>query len=208
MDFLRESLLETKSRIRFLHAIGTAPDVDVYLNGSIVAKGLGFSKFSRYLSWPSGYYEVQIYPTGVYDSPLLTQKITLSPGSNYTTSIVTLENQLFLFKLRDDNIPHSNDSTFLRFINLSPNAPLLSLAMSNDKELFNDVEYLETTGYYPLSAGIYDLELLFSIFSINEYMPKNIRNIALSPNNFYTIYIIGLFNSTPPLGYLSVEDMK
>lgn len=205
MDFLREALPENNSHIRFLHAIGTAPNVDIYLTGSIVAENLGFSKISPYSSLPPGDYEVQIYPTGVYDSPLLTQKITLSPDSNYTTSIVTLENQLFLLKLRDDNIPHSTASTFLRFINLSPTAPLLSLAMSDDKGLFNDVEYLETTGYYPLSAGKYDLKLLFAS---DASTPKNIRNISLDSMNFYTIYIIGLFNASPIIGYLFVEDMK
>lgn len=205
MKFLRESLPEDGSNIRFIHAIGTAPNVDVYINGFMVAENLGFSKVSKYSSLAPGDYEVQIYITGVYDSPLLTQKIILSPGSNYTTSIVTLENELFLLRLRDNNIPHDTDSTFLRFINLSPNSPLLSLSINDSSGLFNDVEYLETTGYYPLSAGIYDFKLSFGSY---ESPPKNIRNISLEPKTFYTIYIIGLFNLDPTIGYLFIEDMK
>lgn len=205
MGFSRELLPDDLSNIRFLHAVGNAPNIDIYINGSRVAEDLGFSKISQYSTVSSGVYEVQIYNTGVYDSPLLSQNITFSPGSNYTISIATLENQLYFFKLRDDNIPHSTDATFLRFINLSANSPLLSLAMTNDNELFNDVEYLETTGYYPLSAGVYNFKLNISSY---DSIQKNIRNISLKPKNFYTIYIIGLINSDPIIGYLFVEDLK
>lgn len=92
---------------------------------------------------------------------------------------------------------------FLRFIHLSPNSPLISLSLSNDEILFNNVEYLETTGYYPLSPAIYDFKVTFSSFA---GLIKYINDKKLTNGRFYTIYIIGLLNKEPKLGYLLVED--
>ena len=64
-------------------------------------------------------------------------------------------------------------------------------------------EYLETTGYYQLSAGIYNFEVLLGSSQITT---KYIKNITLNNNSFHTIYIIGIFNDKPPLGYLFVDD--
>lgn len=205
MKLFRESPPNLESNVRFIHAVGNAPSVDIYINGSMIVEDISFSKVSQYSKLLSGNYEIQIYNTGVYGTPLLSQNISFFSGSNYTISIVTLDNQLFLFRLRDNDIPITNESTFLRFINLSPNSPLLSLDLDTNVGLFNDVEYIETTGYYPMSAGIYNFKL---IVVPDETISKNIRNITLEPEKFYTIYILGLYSSTPPLGYLFLEDMK
>lgn len=205
MKLFRESPPNLESNVRFIHAVGNAPSVDIYINGSMIVEDISFSKVSQYSKLLSGNYEIQIYNTGVYGTPLLSQNISFFSGSNYTISIVTLDNQLFLFRLRDNDIPITNESTFLRFINLSPNSPLLSLDLDTNVGLFNDVEYIETTGYYPMSAGIYNFKLIVVPY---ETISKNIRNITLEPEKFYTIYILGLYSSTPPLGYLFLEDMK
>lgn len=205
MKLFRESPPNLESNVRFIHAVGNAPSVDIYINGSMIVENISFSKVSQYSKLLSGNYEIQIYNTGVYGTPLLSQNISFFSGSNYTISIVTLDNQLFLFRLRDNDIPITNESTFLRFINLSPNSPLLSLDLDNNVDLFNDVEYIETTGYYPMSAGIYNFKL---IVVPDETISKNIRNITLEPKKFYTIYILGLYSSTPPLGYLFLEDIQ
>ena len=112
---------------------------------------------------------------------------------------------LYLFRLKDDNVPSTKIYTFLRFINLSPNSPLLSLSLPNNIELFNSVEYLETTGYYMLSSGIYNLQVTIAS---DQSITKYIKNISFYNGNFYTIYIIGLFNDTPQLGYLLTVDYQ
>jgi hypothetical protein len=198
-----KSLPRIETSVRILHAVPNAPNVDIYLNGSLIASNLAFGKISEYMQISPGEYEFQLYPTGTYDKPLLSQNIQLISNSNYTVSIVTLANNLFLFRLKDDNVPSSKSQSLLRFINLSSNAPLLSLALPNGVTLFNEAEYLETTGYYQLSPGIYNFEILLGSSQITT---KYINNITLDGGKFYTIYIIGLFNDKPPLGYLFVDD--
>ena len=188
------------SNIRILHAVPTATAIDIYANGNLIARNVSFSQLTKYSALPAGSYQFQLYAACTYDKPLLSQDI-----SNYTISVVTLQDNLYLFRLKDDNVPSTKISTFLRFMNLSPNSPLLSLSLPNNTELFNSVEYLETTGYYMISSGIYNLQVTIAS---DESVKKYINNISFDNGNFYTIYIIGLFNDTPKLGYLLTVDYQ
>lgn len=203
MEAFKHSLPRVDSYIRILHALPKAPNVDVYVNGSLIASNMAFGKISDYNRLTPGDYKIQLFTTGTYDKPLITQTIQLAPNASYTISVVSLSNSIYLFKLKDDNIPLTKDPAFLRFINLSYNAPLVSLALPNSDVLFNGAEYLETTGYYQLSSGIYNFQILFTTSKIPS---KFIKNITLNSSNFYTIYLLGLFNDKPPLGYLLVTD--
>ena len=203
MEQFSKSLPRVETSVRILHAVPNAPNVDVYLNGSLLTSNLAFGKISKYSVFSPGEYEFQLFPTGTYDQPLLSQTVQLIANANYTVSIVTLSNDLYLFRLKDSNIPATKSQASLRFINLSSNAPLLSLALPNGITLFNQAEYLETTGYYPLSAGIYNFEVLLGSSQVTT---KFIKNITLDGGRFYSIYIIGVFNDKPPLGYLLFDD--
>ena len=204
MTYIRLNTPDVNSSIRILHAVPNAPNIDVYANGSLISSDLSFSSISNYLNLSPGTYELQVYRSGFYDTPLATQSVQLAPSANYTISVVTLGG-LFLFKLRDASIATSTEYTYLRFMNLSQSAPLLNLDLPNGNELFTAVEYLETTGYYTTSPGIYN----FRVENTGgTALNKNIKNLTLEGGKLYTIYILGIFNGNPPLGYLFVEDER
>lgn len=205
MGLVRATTPDINSSIRILHAVPNAPNVDVYANGNLIVKDLAFSSISNYLDLAPGTYQIQLYKSGFYDAPLITQNIQFAPSANYTISAVTLGGSLFLLRLRDAEISTQPDSTYLRFINLSQNAPLLTLSLPTGAQLFNEVEYLETTGYYATSPGIYNFKV---IISGANAIYKNIKNLTLDGGKLYTIYIIGIFNGTPQLGYLFVQDQR
>lgn len=194
---------ELQSSIRIIHALPKAGPVDVYANGEPIAMNLAFGKFSSYFALNSGNYEIQLYPAGLYDKPLFTKTVTLLPRSDSTISIITLNDGIDLFLLNDSSGNQTIANSFLRFINLSPTSPLLTLTLSNNTPLFNNVEYVETTGYYPLSPGIYNFRV---VISSAQAVSKFISELRLINGQFHTIYIIGLFNDTPKLGYLVLTD--
>lgn len=203
MEGFQNTLPSVKSKVRFLHAVPLAGNIDIYANNTLMASNVSFGKISDYKSLSSDQYKIEIYNTGTHDVPIYSEDIQFTPNVSYTLSLNTLADSFYLFKLKDDSISTSNTNSLLRFINLSRNAPLLSLSLPTGEILFNSVEYLETTGYYHLSSGIYNLEV--SIGSASN-ASKFIKNLTLDGNKFYTIYIIGLFNDKPPLGYLFLED--
>ncbi|MBU3088681.1 DUF4397 domain-containing protein [Clostridium gasigenes] len=203
MNFYRETLPNSQSRLRLIHALPEAGSIDVYANGELIAKRLLFGKVVPYLQLNPGSYEIQLYPSGLYDNPLFTKTINLLPNSASTVSIITFYNSIDLFLLNDSTSGPSISNSFLRFIHLSPNSPLLTLSLLNNVPLFSNVEYVETTGYYPLSPGIYNFRVTLSSL---QAISQLITNLRLLNGQFYTIYIIGLFNNTPPLGYLVLRD--
>lgn len=205
----RNSLPTLEGAFRFFHAAANSGAIDIYSNGFILAKNISFGTMTDYNKVPVGTYNIQIYKAGTYDAPLFEENIEVTPNEILTLSVIILESTLTILKLKDGSTTADTSSlSFLRYINLSPNAPLLSLSLPNDITLFNKVEYLETTGYYTLSPGIYN----FVVSSPSaEFLAKFINDITLSPGTFYTIYIIGLVdNQKPQLGsYIAIDgDIK
>ena len=158
MEQFSKSLPRVETSVRILHAVPKAPNVDVYLNGSLLTSNLAFGKISKYTVLSPGEYEFQLFRAGTYDKPLLTQTVQLIANANYTVSIVTLANALYLFRLKDDNVPVTKSQAFLRFINLSSNAPLLSLALPNGVTLFNEAEYLENINIEKIENGTFRIK--------------------------------------------------
>lgn len=192
---------------RFFHAAANAPSVDIYSNGNLISENLAFGMMTNYMDFPAGNYEIQIYKSGTYDTPLYSENIEVVPNEIVTLSLILSESTLSIFRLKDaSSSASSGPLSFLRFINLSPNAPLLTLSLPNEEQLFNSVEYLETTGYYTLSPGIYNFLLSASEASFAE---RFINNLNLRPSAFHTIYVIGLINKLqPPFGYYFANDGK
>lgn len=203
MFLFRDTLPNLNGHLRLLNAAVGINTVDIYENGILLASSLNFGNVTPYIELPPDKYKIQIYPAGTYDNPILTQDIEIIPNSVITVSIVLLENALTLFTLKDATTANLEDLAFLRFINLSANSPLLTLALPNGNILFDGVEYLETTGYYPLSAGIYDFILSATGAPV---LTEIISNIKLNESTFHTIFIVGSFTSEPRLSYLITND--
>lgn len=203
MYLFREDLPKVITKARFLHATPNAPSVDIYINDKLLFSNISFGKITKYFVLPLGKAEIKVYATGNNETPLYTKITEVPPNGFYTIALAPNNNELYSFVLKDSTNVGSISSGFLRFINISPNAPLLTLSLPNDIKLFSSVEYLETTGYYSTSPGIYNFKVEFS--GANAFY-KYIKNVELKNGNFYTIYIIGLINNKPPIGYLLVKD--
>ncbi|MGL5151143.1 MAG: DUF4397 domain-containing protein [Clostridium sp.] len=203
MYLFRESLPKLSGNIRFLHAAPSAPNVDIKVDEKLIGKNIAFSDITKYLNLTPGKHTIKINLSSDDGNSLLNESYEIAPSSYITAAIVLLESTLTILFIKDSNSNGGPDTSFLRFMNLSPSSPLLSLSLPTGDILFNSVEYLETTGYYPLSPGIYNLVVSASGASgLNKY----IKNLHLVPGEFLTIYIIGQIHIAPQLGYISVID--
>lgn len=192
-----------KGKIRILHAAAGAQAVDIYVDGKITVSNLNFSEITKYQEITPGKHEFKIFPAGKSTTPLFVDTYEIIPNEIITMSAVLLESTLTLFALKDNAPKGTNTLSFLRFINFSPNAPLLTLSLPEGDILFNGVEYLETTGFYPLSAGLYN----FVMTATNDAsFKKFINNIELEEGSDHTIFIIGLVDDKPRLGFIITDD--
>lgn len=203
MIMFDEFLPRITGTIRLLHAAPGVDPVDIYSNGNPIAMNIAFSNITNYQDISPGKNEIQIYKAGTYDKPLYTETLEIVPNTTSTICLVLLESTLQLLTLKDGSPAIPSNESYLRFINLSPDAPLLTLSLPNGDTLFNSVEYLETTGYYPLSPGIYDFKVeATSATALNKF----IKDINLVGGFFHTLFIIGLFDGTPEIGSLFEQD--
>lgn len=201
----RASLPNLTSQLRILNAAAGAPNIDIYANGKMIVDNLSFSDITNYITVEPDNYKIEVYESGKKDTPISSEDIVLLPQTYSTSSMVLDESSLVTFTLIDGKVTKNTTASNLRFINLSTDSNLISLKLPNGKTLFNDVEYLETTNYYELNADNYDF--ILSIKESSNYSTnKIINNLQLNSDKFYTLYIIGLVDSNPQLGYLLTTD--
>ncbi|MCR6513633.1 DUF4397 domain-containing protein [Clostridium sp. LY3-2] len=200
---LRDSLPKFDSKLRFLHGNPSLGSVDIYVSGNLVGSNIEFGDITNYNTFSPSSYILEVFKSGTYDSPIFKKNIEVVPNSIETLSLVKNNGETDLFKLKDSSSKGGKEISFLRFLNISPNAPLMTLSLQNIKVLFKDVEYVETTGYYPLSPGVYTFKISFS--GANA-ISKTIKDVVLLPGEFQSLYVIGLLNGEPQLGYLLQTD--
>ena len=191
-------------KIRLMHAIPDAPLVDVYANGKLLYKNLAFADVTKYINVPAGTYEIQLYRSGEKNNLLITESYQVIADSVSTIAVTYANNEISFFVLDDSHGICMPEFASVRFINLSPDSELLTLRLPENKVLFNEVSYLETNEYYPLSAGIYN----FIVINADSTFEKYISNIHLKNGTFITIYIIGLFKGKPNAGYILLKDKE
>lgn len=201
MFLFRNSFPDIKSKIRFLHAIPDSINVDIYANDSLLYSNLAFGQITNYITISPGKYNIKLYKAFTNDVPILSQELEITPLSNSTININYDGKKLSLLKLEDAETEYNPSLSYVRFINLSPNSSSLSLALPNGPFLFDEIPYLDTTEYYPVSPGIYN----FAISDKNNFN-NFISNIDLKKDMFITIYILGLLNNSPRIGYILAKD--
>lgn len=204
MFLFRSSLPNLRANIRFIHTVPNAPNVDIYSDGNLLHQNLAFGQVTKYITLPTGKHDIQLFKTSTKDTPIISKSIELLPNS-FTTANVVLENNKVNFFTLDDTDCNCNYNQFLsyvRFINLSPDSPVLSLGLPNGPTLFNEASYLETNNYYPLSPGIYNFVISSSMGNFNKF----INAINLKSDMSITIYIVGMMKGSPEIGYILVKD--
>ncbi len=191
------------SYIRLLHASPNTPAVDIYANGSPIARNLSYRQFTEYFAIPGGNYNIVVFPSGQTTNPVLSTNINIPGGSIFTVSAIGLSPDITLLPVEEPRMNIPSGKLMLRFVHLSPNAPNVDLVMQNGVVAFSNVAYKGITQYIPVNPGIYTFNL--NVAGSGQrilYVP----NIRLEAGRFYTIYAIGIAAGTPPLQVLIPLD--
>ena len=186
---------EHPAKIRILHAVPDAPNVDVLVNGTRVLKDFPYKKVTDYLSLPAGKYQVDVYPTGNLASSLISRKINVESGKSYTIAATGAEKKLHL-QTFEDRFDVPSGKTKVRFVHLSPDAGAVDVGVKNGENLFNNVTFRKNTDYLTINPTNVDLEAKKA--GTNDTV-LSLPNVHLLPNTTYSIYVIGFANDQPSL---------
>ncbi len=192
------------ARVNFFHASPDAPPVDVYLNNHPVATNLAYKSFTPYLPLHPGLYAIRVFPAGTMATPLIDQMIEVRPGDLVTLAIVGSLAEIGLLTVGPSAMPLIYGMAFLRFIQLSPNAPPMDVAIQGGPTLFSNVEYKEITNYRTVDPGTYTLAVS-PAGTVQAVLL--LPGIPLEANLLYTLYTVGLVGGQPPLEAVLALDM-
>lgn len=183
------------ARIRVLHASPDAPNVDIYINGNRILRDFAFKETSNYLSLPAGRYQIDIYPTGNMVTTVLSRKVTVEAGKQYTTVATDVVEKLKLVVIEDYPVVPSGE-TKVRFVHLSPDTQSVDIAVKNGDVIFRNIGFRRSSDYLPLSPLTVDLEVR-ATGTKDVILP--VPGITFQRNQVYTLVAIGLSNGEPSI---------
>ncbi len=144
--------------VRVIHASPDAPNVDVWLDGTIVLSDVPFTAVSEYLAVPAGEHNVQVTATGSTD-PVIDADLTLEAGTSYSVAAIGPVAEISATVLTDDRAP-DGDMSKLRVFHASPSAPAsVDVAVTDGPVLVEGLAYPEGTDYLTVDPGTYALEI-------------------------------------------------
>ncbi|MFD2670862.1 DUF4397 domain-containing protein [Marinicrinis sediminis] len=182
------------ARIRVLHASPDAPAVDVYANGKKVASGLKYKQVTDYMPVPPGDYQVEVFPAGEKQKPVLSQQVQVSPGNTYTVAAANKLADLKLIAYLDEPFVAPGLSK-LRFIHLAPDAPAVDVALKKGNVVFSNISFGGSSAYAPLQPNRYDFEVRAAG---TQQSVLDVPQVNLEAKG-YTIVAVGLLKGKPAL---------
>lgn len=192
----------TPARVRVLHASPDAPNVDVYVNENRVLQNFPFKEVSDYLSLPAGKYQIDIYPAGDMVNNVLSRKVAIEGGKQYTVAAADTVKKLRLITLVDEPFVPTGE-TKVRFVHLSPDAPAVDIAVKNGDVIFSNVAFKQVSKYLPLMPMTVDLEVrLAGTKTVVLPLPA----LTFRANQVYTAVAVGFADGEPSLEALVLTE--
>lgn len=148
--------------ISYIRVINTSPSLatyNAYFNGNIVnSAALPFGGSTSYSSYAAGSYSLK-FTTASSTESLLTKTIALSASTYYSSYLINKPAALDVYTIGDDLSLPATDKAYIRFINLSPDAPALDLAKTSATTMLaTNKAYKSASGFIAVDAGTYSLD--------------------------------------------------
>jgi len=150
----------TISYVRVVNGSPSLATYNVYLSGNIInSAALPFLGATSYTSRSSGAYNLK-FTSASSTETLFTKDISLNPSTNYSYYLVNKSGQLDGFLIGDDVSVSAADKAYIRFVNLSPDAPTLDLAKTGaTTSLITNKAYKTASAYITIDAGTISLDV-------------------------------------------------
>lgn len=122
---------------------------------------------------------------------VLTKDITLEAEKPYSLFLIQDIPQLDAVLIQDDLSPSSNEKAFIRFINLSPDAPALDLVQTGASVLINDKAFKTVSDFVTADPKAYTFEVKNKL---TGEVVATLKDITLTAGKMYTIAACGYLN--------------
>jgi hypothetical protein len=181
------------SGLMVVNASPSAGTFNFYAGTSKINSGaLPFLGTVPYFQIAPGASTVKITTASSIES-LLTKTITLEAEKPYSFFLINDVPQLDGVLIKDDLSPTSTDKAFIRFINLSPDAPALNLLQTGGSALISDKTFKSVSDFTLTDAKTYSFVLENRV---TGEIVATLKDIKLTAGKMYTIAACGLLKPT------------
>jgi hypothetical protein len=192
-----------QARIRIVHASPDAPNVDIWVNGSVAVSNLAFNDATDYIALDAGDYDVAVTPAGgTAADAVIEATLTLAAGKDYTVAAVGQVAEIAPLVLEDNNAAPAAGKAHIRVVHASPDAPNVEIAVAGGPVLIENLAFPTASDYLPVDAGTYDLAVRPAG---TETSAIDITGFVADAGTIYTVFATGLA-SDGTLGVLPLVD--
>jgi len=194
--------------VTVIQASPDEPGLDFYLNSSKIneipiAYGTGLDYFSAF----AGDRTANFYNSGTYGSPVATAPVTLEPNMAYSLFLENVPANPGILLLTDTLLKPANGKAAVRFVNLSPDAPAVDLAIQGGATITTNKLFKGYTSFIPLQA---QSNFTFQVLKTGtSTVLATLSNVNLASGYLYTVMLEGLntpTNSTDTLNIIIITN--
>ena len=173
-----------------------APDLGIVVdNQQINAYPFDYADYTGYLRFYTGERNLKFRPFGA-SNVVIDSTVTFEDGVAYSVFVIDEYPDVGLMILEDNAEAPAEGNALIRFLNLSPDAPQVDLAVEGETdELFSEKSFKEEAEFIEVTADNYDFEVRTSD---GDMVTLSIPDVTLQSGWYYTIVVRGY--ETPPTG--------
>ncbi len=180
------------SRVRFLHAVPGAPNVDVYFDGSLAVAGLSYGSATPHLNVAAGDHQVALRQAGSDPSAAALLEVTVPLASGLAFTVVAQGAPDALAGGLYEDILDELEPGLARLtsINTIADAPALDVLTTEGGPLLQGVGYGAQFGTVNIPAGQKDLTIVPAGGAVESAIAP-VGPVSLTSGVLYTIVALG-----------------
>jgi Domain of unknown function (DUF4397) len=186
--------------VRVVHAspdIGTA---DVFLDGARLLSNFAFGTVTGYATIPPGPHKVQVALIGKgAGAAVIMQTLSVQPGLAYTVVGLGTKATSFSLAVFVENNQIATGKAKVRLYHLSPVTGAMNVSV-NGSTVVSGLAYEQASNYLIVPPGSYTFDVTAT--QPNMTFPVS---AALNANMVTSIFVVGLFNGTPQLQFVTAQ---
>src|SRR6266496_6613148 len=186
----------------FIRLVNASPDVgtvDVFVDGAKFLGNAQFASVTDYRPLSAGHHNVQAALIGIGGASVIAQRLSVQPGTAYTVAAIGTKATGFSLQVFVDNNLMAAGMAKVRVYHLSPGTGPVSIATSG-LTIPGALSYTQASNYMKLPARTYTV-----MVSASQPSFSLLDQVTLKTNTVTSIFIVGVFNSTPPLQFVNVQ---
>jgi hypothetical protein len=147
----------SNARLRVLHASPDAPNVDVYLDNSVILSNVPYPTVSSYLTLAAGTHNIKINAAGT-QTTVINVTPNLAKDNAYTAIAANFVSQIQPLLATDESSSAPSGQVRLRVIHAAPDAGPVDILV-NDKIVLSSVPFGTVSSYLTVAAGTYSVKV-------------------------------------------------